>query len=57
MGLNVGFVERRDGVCVGLIVGESVVGAVVVCRRDGISVGLPDSREEGLLVEVGVVVG
>ena len=30
MGLKVGFVGRRDGFCVGLTVGEPVVGAVVV---------------------------
>ena len=30
---------------------------MVVCRRDGIRVGLTDSREVGFLVEVGVVVG
>ena len=57
MGLNEGFDCRRDVIRVGLIVGEPVVGTVVVCRRDGTSVGLTDGREVGFLVEVGVVVG
>ena len=53
MGLNEGFDCRRDVIRVGLTVGEPVVGVVVVCRRDGTSVGLTGAREEGFLVLVG----
>ena len=42
----------RDGTRVGLTVGELVVGAVVVCLRDGARVGLIGVRGVGLLVKV-----
>jgi hypothetical protein len=44
---------------VGLAVGEPVVGAVVLCRRDGAGVRFTVAREVGLLekVVVGFLVG
>ena len=48
-----------DGLRVGLAVGEPVVGAVVVCQRDGAGVRFTVAREVGLLekVVVGFLVG
>ena len=48
-----------DGLRVGLAVGEPVVGAVVLCRRDGAGVRFTVAREVGLLVKVvvGFLVG
>jgi len=48
-----------DGLRVGLAVGEPVVGAVVLCRRDGAGVRFTVAREVGLLekVVVGFLVG
>ena len=53
-GLRVGVNLR-----VGLAVGEPVVGAVVLCRRDGAGVRFTVAREVGLLekVVVGFLVG